>query len=87
MLGQAAEHRLTRRQPSGHVAEAKACNLLDDVDLAGDVASAPGRNRNLLPVDAELQPPQDRALLVGRGLDAEHGVGSLGAEADDRGLG
>ena len=87
VLGQPAEHRLTRRQPARHVGEAEARDLLDDVDLASDVTSAPGGNRHVLAVDPELQSPQDRVLLVRRGLDADHGVGSLRAQAHHRRLG
>ena len=86
MLGQPAEHRLARRQAGRHIGEAEARDLLDDVDLASDVTSAPGGNRHVLAVDAEPQPPQDRVLFVGRGLDADHGVGSLRAEAHHRRL-
>ena len=44
VLGEPAEHRLARRQRGRHVVEAEARDLLDDVDLAGDVARAPRRH-------------------------------------------
>ena len=71
VLGEPAEHRLTRRQACRDVVEPEARDLLDDVDLASHVAGAPGRDRDCLAVDAEAEPLQDRVLLLRRSLDPD----------------
>ena len=84
---QPAEHLAPRRQRVRHVLEPEARDLLDHVDLARDVAGAPGRHDDVLAVALEAELAEQRVLPLGRRLDADQRVGALGPEADDRPLG
>ena len=78
-----AEHLAPRGQRERHVLEPEARDLLDDVDLARDVAGAPRRRRRRSsPSVLEAEPAEERVLLVRRRRDADHLVGALGPEAD-----
>ena len=65
-----------------------AGDLLDQVDLAGDVAGAEGGHRHR-PVrrHVEAEALEQIALLLGGDRDADQLVRALGPEADDRPLG
>ena len=77
------EHLAPFGQRERHLLEAvDADDLLDDVDLARDVAGAPGRDGDdagpLL--DLEAEPLEDPALVGERHVDARDGVGALGPQ-------
>ncbi len=82
---QAAEHLAPRGQRRGNVLEPEARDLLDEVDLAADVAGAPVRHAHL-PVLAHLEaePLEPLPLLALGELDPDHLLGPLGPEPDDR---
>ncbi len=65
-----------------------ASDLLDEVDLAGDVARPPRRDGDVPVVgDIEAEAAKGRALLVGRDLEPDQARRTLGPKADDRPLG
>ena len=77
-----AEHLAPRRQRVRHVLEPEARDLLDHVDLARDVARAPGRHRRpALPSTSKPSLPSSAYCSVGRRLDADQLVGALGSVA------
>jgi hypothetical protein len=61
--------------------------FLDDVDLARDVACAPGGRDDAAVVAVEAEAAEQRILVFRWRLEPDHGVGSLRPEADDRTLG
>ena len=67
--------------------EKRPRDLLDDVDLARDVARAPRRHGDVPVVgDVEAEPEQGRALLLGRDVEADHSRRSLWTQTNDRAL-
>ena len=80
------EHRLPHRERRGDVLEPEACDLLDQVDVAANVARTP-RRRLHRPVvrDAETEPLQTVALLRLRNGQADHASVDEGSKAIDGG--
>jgi hypothetical protein len=86
---EAPAHRARARKREGHLLEAvDPRHLLDEVDLARDVARPP-RGRCHGPVAGHLEAePEQRAALVGlRNGEADDRVGSTGPQARDGTLG
>ena len=85
---QLSEHGASHRQRERDLLQAvDPRDLLDEVDLARDVARAPGRHGHRPVGDVEAQALQRAALLVGRDLQPDHPVDAVGAERDDGRLG
>ena len=80
LLGrQPTEHDTTLRKGERHVVEAEARYLLDEIDLAGDVAGPPrGNGHRPVVRHLEAEPLEERLLLPGRGPHAEDLVRPLG---------
>ncbi len=85
LVSQPPEHRLAYRQRRRHVLEPEARHLLDEVDVAANVACTPARRvHRPVGIDAETEPFEPVALLGLRHGQAEHRVGVGGAEGDRR---
>src|SRR5437667_271057 len=69
-------------QRERHILEPEAGDLFDHVDLARDVAGAPGRRLDLAVLRVEAEAGQPAELIVGRGREPDQLVGPLGPEPD-----
>ena len=85
--GQPAEHRVALGQRERDLLHLEARDLLDEVDLARHVARAPGRHAEAAVRLLEAELHEDRRLLVGGDVEAEHGIRPLRAQLDHRRLG
>ena len=87
LLREAATDVAPQRHRERDAVEKRPRDLLDDVDLACDVARAPGRHGHVPCVgDVEAEPEQRRALLLGRDVEADHPRRALRTQTNDRAL-
>ena len=84
LLRQAPSHVPAQGHGVRDPVEHRPRDLLDEVDLAHDVAGAPGRDGHVPVVgDVEAESGQRRPLVVGRDIEADDLRRALRAEADD----
>ena len=88
LLGEPAAHVPAQRHRERDAVEQRPRDLLDHVDLARDVARAPGRDGHVpLRRDVEAERFEGRALVVRRDVDADELRCALRPQTDDGPLG
>ena len=84
LAAQVTGDRAAQRHRVRHAVEHDPGHLLDQIDLARDVARAHrGDGHVPLVVDLEAESLEDLALLGGGNLEPDEALGALGTEADD----
>jgi len=80
--GERAEHRAASGKREGNLVHPEAGDLFDHVDLARDVAGAPGGRDHVVVTAFEAEPPQERVLLLRGRRQPDHLVRALRPIAD-----
>ncbi len=84
---EAAEGRVALGQRERDLFHLEPRDLLDEVDLARDIAGAPGRNPEAAVRALEADLREDGRLLGRCDVESDHRVGAFGPELDHRALG